>query len=326
MTVAMDVKALGKVAVLMGGDSSERDVSLVSGMHVLETLRECGVDAHAVDLGETPLSDLLAMGVDRVFIALHGGTGENGRIQGTLESFGLPYTGSGILASALAMDKYRSKLTWQALGLSVPKAVLITQDMDIHHVVKQLGLPLVVKPIFGGSSHGVSIVNTIDDFPGALLHANTVSSHLMVEQYIAGREFTVGVFGDKVLPAIELHVDRPFYDFKAKYYDVGTYYQPLADLTSKLAVQLEAIVSRAYHGLGCRDYARLDLIKDQDDQFWLLEANTIPGLRTGGTFCAALQAANIPFSTFLLTVLAKQESHVSRCAETAGIRNYLPLA
>jgi len=298
-----DVKALGRVAVFMGGCSAEREISLLSGNRVLKELQQSCVDAHAVDIDEVSFVDFAKMQFDRAFIGLHGGAGENGRLQGVLESLDIPYTGSGLLASALAMDKYRSKLVWRAAGLSVPKAIIIDRHTDIRDVVKKLSLPLVVKPICAGSSQGVSIVTSIDDFPRALTYGEEFGSQLIAEQYIKGREFTVGIFDDKVLPAIELHVEREFYDFQAKYKDPGTHYQVRCDLSPKLTITLENIALLAYQLIGCQQYARIDLIKDADDNFWILEINTIPGMREGGTYPAALDAAQIPFKEFVLSLL-----------------------
>lgn len=303
-----------KVAVLLGGFSAERDVSLNSGAAVVAGLREGGVDAHPVDPRETDVTRLKEMGFDKVFIALHGRGGEDGTLQGLLELIGLPYTGSGVMASALSMDKSRSKLLWQAAGLPVAPWVTLARsefekglDNSVIQRITELGLPVIVKPNREGSSVGMSKVADSADLPAALALAFQHDDEILVEKWLSGPEFTVAMVGKEILPSIRIQPAGTFYDYEAKYLSDETKYFCPAGLEVDEEARLQALVLKAWHVLGCRGWGRIDAMRDSDGQFYLLEANTAPGMTSHSLVPMAARQAGMTFSRLVVRILELAE-------------------
>ena len=298
MTRAINPKGLGKVVVLFGGSSAEREVSLNSGSRVLAALQRQGVDAHAFDPAETSLSALENAGFDRAFIALHGGIGENGTLQGFLEMIGLPYTGSGVLASALAMDKWRSKLVWQAAGLPTPA----------YQLIDALGLPLFVKPVHEGSSVGVTKVKTLADLMPAWQDAARHDSAVIAETALLGGEFTVAVWqtpgGLQALPPVRIVPATEFYDYEAKYNRDDTQYNVPCGLPDAQVAHMQALAVEAFEALGCRGWGRIDFLLDSAGAPYVLEANTAPGMTDHSLVPMAARAAGVDYDHLVLTVAA----------------------
>ena len=291
----------GKVAVLFGGKSAEREISLKSGAGVLAALQRQGVDAHAFDPALRRLDELTAY--DRAFIMLHGRFGEDGTIQGALELMGIPYTGSGVMASAVGMDKWRTKLLWRAAGLPIPDFVMLDAQSDFAVVEQQLGLPLFVKPACEGSSIGVSKVCQA----GALQHAYAAAakhdSLVIAEQGILGGEYTVAILGDQVLPIIKIVPATDFYDYEAKYLRDDTQYLCPCDLTEAREQELRALALAAFRTLGCRGWGRVDLLMDASGRAYLLEVNTSPGMTDHSLVPMAARVAGISYEQLVLRVL-----------------------
>lgn len=308
MTRAINPKGLGKVVVLFGGSSAEREVSLNSGSRVLAALQRQGVDAHAFDPAETSLSALENAGFDRAFIALHGGIGENGTLQGFLEMIGLPYTGSGVLASALAMDKWRSKLVWQAAGLPTPAYQLIDATSDAQAVIDALGLPLFVKPVHEGSSVGVTKVKTPTDLMPAWQDAARHDSAVIAETALLGGEFTVAVWqtpgGLQALPPVRIVPATEFYDYEAKYNRDDTQYNVPCGLPEAQVERMQDLAVEAFEALGCRGWGRIDFLLDTAGAPYVLEANTAPGMTDHSLVPMAARAAGVDYDRLVLTVAA----------------------
>ena len=294
----------GKVAVMMGGNSAEREVSLKSGTAVLDALRASGVDAHAFDPAERPLSELHAKGFGRVFIALHGRGGEDGAMQGALELMGLPYTGSGVLASALAMDKWRSKLVWQACGLPVPESVLVEASSDFAAIEMQLGLPLFVKPASEGSSIGITKVKASGELRGAYEAAIRYDRCVIAERFLGGGEYTVGIVGERALPAIRIVPAGEFYDYEAKYLRDDTEYRIPCGLGDVREAEMRDLALRAYRVLGGRGWGRIDLLLDDAGAMYCLEANMSPGMTDHSLVPMAARATGISFQQLVIELLA----------------------
>ncbi|MDD5174994.1 MAG: D-alanine--D-alanine ligase [Sterolibacterium sp.] len=293
----------GKVAVLMGGSSAEREISLISGRAVLQALRQQGVDAHALDPSVTPIWDLQREAYARVFVMLHGRFGEDGTVQGALELMGLPYTGSGVMASALAMDKWRTKLVWQAAGIPTPKYRMLTPQSDLTRVVEELGLPLIVKPAREGSSIGVSKVNTANEMGPAFDLAYRLDPLVMAEEFVSGQELTAAVLGERVLPLVRIEAPEGKYDYENKYFtDVVRYHCP-AGVRAGLATEIHGAVLRAFQVLGCRGWGRADLILKPDGSFSLLEMNTLPGMTNHSLVPMAARAAGLSFEDLVMRIL-----------------------
>ncbi|MDR0805698.1 MAG: D-alanine--D-alanine ligase [Enterobacteriaceae bacterium] len=297
-----------KVAVLLGGTSAERDVSLKSGAAVLAGLRESGVDAYPIDPKEYPVAQLKADGFDKVFIALHGRGGEDGTLQGVLEFLDLPYTGSGVMASALTMDKFRTKLLWQGAKLPVADYVALSIDqlatVNVDAIVKQLGLPLIVKPSCEGSSVGMSKVNAASELLPALEEAFKHDTNVLVEKWLSGPEFTVAILGDEVLPAIRIQPAGVFYDYQAKYLSDETEYFCPSGLSDEKEQQIRALALAAYKAVGCRGWGRVDVMLDSDGQFYLLEVNTAPGMTNHSLVPMAARQSGLSFSQLVVKILA----------------------
>ncbi len=299
----MSTKDYGKVAVLLGGRSAEREVSLRSGGMILRALQSRGVDAHAFDPQQRDLAALIAERFDRVFIALHGRYGEDGTIQGALELLGVPYTGSGVLASALAMDKWRTKLVWQAAGIATPRYELLGADSDLAGVAARLGLPLMVKPANEGSSIGMSKVRAASALEEAYALAANYDSLVLAEQFIEGIELTAGVLGGEALPLIKLETPRDFYDYAAKYTASDTRYIIPCGLAAGAESALQRQVLAAFNALGCRGWGRVDLMQDKAGKPWFIEVNTSPGMTDHSLVPMAARHAGMAFEDLVLRIL-----------------------
>lgn len=300
----MSVQAFGKVAVLIGGTSAEREVSLISGNAVLQALLRKGVNAVGIDTRDYSIHQLIEQQFDRVFIVLHGRGGEDGTIQGVLTHLGLPYTGSRVLASALGMDKLRTKQVWLANGLPTPAYRVLTAQSDWAQVVAELGLPLMVKPVLEGSSVGISKVTRVEDLAGAWEKAAQCQSPVIAEQFITGEEFTVAVLGETVLPPIRLETPRTFYDYEAKYSDdTETRYICPCGLPTDSEEAMKKTVLNAFQAVGAVGWGRIDLMRDAQGQIWLLEINTVPGMTSHSLVPMAAKVAGIEFDDLVLKIL-----------------------
>ncbi len=295
-------EAFGRVAVVMGGMSAEREISLISGRAVLEALLRRGVAAVGIDADRSLLARLAELKPDRVFVILHGRDGEDGKLQGALEWMGLPYTGSGVLASALAMDKIRSKRVWKSLGLATADFVTLTDNSDLAAVLAQLG-PCFVKPVSEGSSIGIGGAATVAELEQAWRTARRFDPVVMAETWIRGREFTVAILGETVLPVVELVSKNAFYDFDAKYVSDETRYFCPADLDAESTRTLQALAWQAYQSLGCSGWGRVDVMQSGDGRFCLLEVNTAPGMTSHSLVPMAARAAGLDFDTLVLQIL-----------------------
>jgi len=293
----------GKVAVLLGGKSAEREVSLKSGGMVLAALRRKGVDAHAFDPAEKSIESLVKERFDRAFIALHGRFGEDGTMQGILEWLGIPYTGSGVLASALAMDKLRSKRLWQAEKLPTPPWALLAKDTNFRIAARRLGLPIMVKPAAEGSSIGMSKVRAAADLEEAYALAVNYDQVVLAEKFIEGTELTGGILGGEALPLIKLETPRDFYDYEAKYVADDTRYIIPAGLGEKKEQGLRALCLRAFDVLGCRGWGRVDLMLDRRGRPYLLEVNTSPGMTDHSLVPMAARAVGLSYEDLCVKIL-----------------------
>ena len=298
-----DAGAFGKVAVLFGGSSAEREVSLVSGKAVLAALQRRGVDATGVDPRDEPLAKLVERGFDRVWIALHGPGGEDGAVQGALEVLGMPYTGSGVLGSALGMDKLRTKRLAAALGVMTAESVVLRSLADCATALERLGLPLIVKPATQGSSVGMSKVSTAAEMEGAYRAAATVDDVVFAEQWITGAEYTVAVLHRRVLPAIRIEAANAFYDYEAKYHRNDTRYHCPAGLSAPAEAYMASLALAAFDAVGAEGWGRVDFMSDQAGRPLLLELNTVPGMTDHSLVPMAAKAAGIDFDELCWQVL-----------------------
>jgi len=297
------LKHFGKVAVLFGGRSAEREVSLKSGAAVLQALLRSGVDAHPFDPAVQNLQALVDDGFDRVFIALHGRFGEDGTVQGALELLGVPYTGSGVMASALGMDKWRSKLVWQAGGLPIPDYALLDEHSDWGSVVQQLGLPLFVKPANEGSSVGISKVKSVAELPTAYREAIRHDPLVLAESFIGGGEYTVALLGDQALPVIRIVPANEFYDYDAKYLSNDTRYLCPSDLGAAQEAEMQHLAKQAFALIGGQGWGRVDFLMSESGQPYLLEANTSPGMTDHSLVPMAARQAGMNFDQLVLRIL-----------------------
>jgi D-alanine-D-alanine ligase len=298
-----DPKRFGRVAVLYGGWSAEREVSLKSGRAVLDALRARGVDAHGIDAGRDVVERLKTGGFERAFIAMHGRGGEDGVIQGALELIGLPYTGSGVLASALGMDKLRTKQLWLGAGLPTPAFRVLESMADAETAARDLALPLMVKPALEGSSIGMSKVRTAADLPAAFDKAAGFGP-VLAERFIEGGEYTVAILGDRALPPIRLETNRDFYDFDAKYLADDTRYHCPCGLPSDAEDELKSLALTAFRTVGASGWGRVDVMRDGAGRFWLLEINTVPGMTDHSLVPMAARADGMDFGDLVLAILA----------------------
>ena len=309
----------GKVAVLMGGCSAEREISLISGSAVLQALQEAGVDTHGVDVANKHLCDaLLKDDFDRAFIALHGRGGEDGVIQGLLESIGLPFTGSGVLGSALAMDKLRSKQVWQSAGLPTPDFSDISSAADAGRVKDELQYPVMVKPLHEGSSFGISKVEDAAGLMPAWQLASQYDEHVLVEQWVDGKEYTAGILSNEVLPLICLETPNTFYDYAAKYEVDTTRYLIPCGLPAAQETELQAMSLAAFAAVGAAGWGRVDFMLDTDGQPWLIEVNTVPGLTDHSLVPMAASAAGIDFGDLVCRILDSSLHAEPQAGKEAG--------
>jgi D-alanine-D-alanine ligase len=297
-------QAYGKVVVLMGGCSAEREISLRSGAAVLQALQAAGIDAHGVDAADEQLHDTLAKGgFSRAFIALHGRGGEDGVIQGLLESTGLPYTGSGVLGSALGMDKLRTKQVWQSAGLPSPGFTVLSSAADVDRVKDRLQYPVIVKPSHEGSSIGITKVDAADGLMAAWRLASQYDECVLAEQWVAGMEYTAGILGDEVLPLIGLETPNTFYDYAAKYEVDTTRYLIPCGLPAAQETELQAMSLAAFAAVGAAGWGRVDFMLDTGGKPWLIEVNTVPGLTDHSLVPMAAGAAGIDFGGLVCRIL-----------------------
>lgn len=298
-------EAFGRVAVLMGGPSSEREISLLSGNAVLAALRERDVDAHPFDPAERPLFELARDGYERVFIALHGRFGEDGTVQGALETLGIPYTGSGVMASALAMDKWRTKLVWLASGIPTPRYRVVDARTDWMGLVAELGLPLIVKPAREGSTIGISKVTTVDHDELALAYAGAARHDplVLVEAFVAGTELTASIVNGRALPLIRIVAPQGNYDYHNKYFSDETKYHCPSGLDADLEARIRADALDAFRIVGCEGWGRLDLILRSDDSYSFLEVNTSPGMTGHSLVPMAARETGLAFPDLCVEIL-----------------------
>ncbi|MFL6658998.1 MAG: D-alanine--D-alanine ligase [Massilia sp.] len=303
-----DAQVLGKVGVLFGGVSAERDVSIMSGTGVLAALKSRGIDAHAFDPGQRSIAELAAEKFDRVFIALHGRFGEDGSLQGALEQLGIPYTGSGVMACAIGMDKIYTKMIWLMKGLPTPTYASITDSTDLAHVVAELGLPLIVKPPHEGSTIGITKVAAAGDLKAAYELAAGFDDTVLAEQFITGREFTVAVLGKGVnaraLPIVEIVAPGGNYDYQNKYFTDDTQYFCPAVLDAAVSAEIEQLAVQAYRALDCEGWGRIDfMLRTSDNKPFLIEANASPGMTSHSLVPMAARALGISYEDLCVEIL-----------------------
>lgn len=294
----------GKVAVLFGGNSAEREVSMKSGSAVLAALLRQGVDAHAFDPAKRPLADLKTEGFDRVMIHLHGRGGEDGTVQGALELMQIPYTGPGVMASSMGMDKLRTKLIWKALGLAVPDFVLLEDHSDFAAVEQQLGLPLFVKPACEGSSIGITKVKNAGELKAAYEAAKRYDSVVIAEKNIGGGEYTAAILNGQVLPFVKIEPATEFYDYEAKYNRDDTRYICPAPIAADMGEQIAEMVRKGFWAIGGTGWGRVDFLMDEAGKPYLLEVNTSPGMTDHSLVPMAAKAAGINFDQLVLNILS----------------------
>lgn len=298
--------SLGKIAVLLGGKSAEREISLLSGNAVLSALRSRGVDAVGLDVDDTLVERLRDGGFDKVFNMLHGRGGEDGTLQGLLEMMGISYTGSGVLASALAMDKVKTKQLWRCSGLPTPAFSVLTEDTDWTRLIADLG-EVVVKPAHEGSSLGMSMASDAAGVRAAYVKASLYDMQVIAEQRIRGPEFTVPVIHGQVFPAIEMRTHHEFYDYDAKYFADDTQYLCPAPLSDQKTRELQDLCLRAFEVVGAREWGRVDVMQDDAGNFWLLEINTVPGMTDHSLVPLSAASAGLTFADLVLLILDGRE-------------------
>jgi D-alanine-D-alanine ligase len=298
---------LGRVAVLMGGDSAEREISLLSGKAVYAALQSQGVDVISIDADRNLVQTLREQKVDRVFNMLHGRGGEDGKLQGLLDLIGMPYTGSGVLASALAMDKIRTKLLWKALNINTPPFQILHADSHWQQIIDEMH-EVVVKPVREGSSIGMSLAASAEQLQEAWGKAAAFDSDVMAEKRIVGAEFTVAILHGQTLPPIELRTHHVFYDFDAKYIANDTQYLCPTDLTPAKEAELTSLCKNAFDALGCEDWGRVDVMQDKQGRFWLLEINTVPGMTDHSLVPMAAAQVGLNFEQLVMNILSAKLS------------------
>lgn len=298
--------SFGKVAVLMGGFSSERQVSLASGQAILDALRSKGIDAHPFDPAETDLFELKTQGFDVAFNTLHGSYGEDGTVQGALEVLGIRYTGCGVLASAIGMDKYRCKLLWQALGLPIPPFAVLHDNSDFAAVERELGLPLFIKPAAEGSSVGVSKVKTVGELQQKYQELRDQHMHgeILAEKFMSGGEYTCGLLFRRPFPTIRIIPQNEFYDYDAKYNRDDTIYLCPSDLNEADEQEMRDLTIRAFDAIGGgNNYGRVDFLRDENGKIYILEVNTLPGMTSHSLIPKAAQQTGMAFADLCIDIL-----------------------
>ena len=298
-----DAKEFGRVAVLMGGDSSEREISLLSGNAVLAALKRRGVDAYAFDPREQALPTLLTQHFDRVWIALHGPGGEDGTVQGALEYLGVPYTGSGVMGSAIGMDKLRTKRLAHSIGVATADYVVLRGPQDFEIAVERLGVPMIIKPATQGSSVGMSKVQAAQELPAAYALAARIETSVFAEPWITGKEYTVAVLQERALPAIRIETPKSFYDYEAKYFRDDTRYFCPSGLSTPAEQHLANLAVAAFEAVGAQGWGRADFMMNAEGRPLLLEVNTIPGMTDHSLVPMAARAAGIDFDELVWRVL-----------------------
>lgn len=311
----MDISALQQrlttpVAVLYGGNSAEREVSLESGRACFEALRNLQIPATLIDTQQRDWWLRIGGQIDHVFIALHGRGGEDGTVQGLLETLGVAYTGSGVLASALAMDKLRTKQLWRGLNLSTPEFEVLSATSDWQEIVDRFGR-VMVKPAHEGSSVGMAKVSSAEELKAAYFAAEKFDAVVLAERCITGAEFTVAILGGRALPAIGLETDHVFYDYNAKYIASDTRYLCPCGLSAEKEAELQALALAAFNSVGCRGWGRVDVMQDAAGKFYLLEVNTVPGMTSHSLVPMAAQAAGLDFNQLVATILAESLAAVA---------------
>jgi D-alanine-D-alanine ligase len=305
---------LGRVAVLMGGPSAEREISLISGNAVLAALRGKNVDAYAFDPAQRELFDLKREGFQRVFIALHGRFGEDGTVQGALEVLRIPYTGSGVMASALAMDKWRTKLVWDASGIPTPRFAMVRKSTDWEKLVAHLGLPIIVKPSHEGSTIGLTKVRVAAELPAAYELAAKYDDEVIAEEFIAGQELTASVLGDTALPLVRIEAPQGNYDYQNKYFTDDTKYYCPAGVRADLEDEIREVTLKSFRVLGCRGWGRADLILRPDGTYSFLEMNTSPGMTGHSLVPMAAKAAGLSYADLCVRILGDARLDSGRSA------------
>jgi len=313
------MRAMGKVAVLYGGTSAEREVSLMSGKGVHDALVSRGIDAHLFDLGQKSLAEFAQQGFDRAFIALHGRLGEDGTVQGALELLGVPYTGSGPQACCIAMDKVMTKRLWQQEGLNTPKFRILHGESDLDGLVEELGLPLMIKAPNEGSTLGLYKVSRPEELLPAYQKARKFDDVLLAEQFIKGRELTVALLGDRaslqVLPVIEIVAPGGNYDYEHKYFSDETQYLCPAPLSQSCTQRIQELAKSAFLSIGCSGWARVDVMLDADEQPWLLEVNASPGMTGHSLVPMAAKAVGVSYEELCERILASASCKVRKTAD-----------
>ena len=295
---------LGKVAVLMGGLSAEREISLLSGNAVLSALQESGVDAHGVDVSENIVSDLVAGNYQQAFVMLHGRGGEDGTMQGLLEIMQLPYTGSGVASSSLAMDKLKTKQVWMAMGLPTPEFCILDSAQSCERALKILSLPIIVKPVLEGSSIGMSKVESAEELIPAWETAKRYGGTIIAERWIEGEEYTAAILDGQVLPMIKLQTSHQFYDYDAKYAANDTQYICPCELPEAQEAEFADLMKQAFYAVGAEDWGRVDFMLDKNNQPWLIEVNTIPGMTSHSLVPMSAKQAGLSFNDLVIRILS----------------------
>jgi len=294
---------LGRVVVLMGGRSAEREISLQSGGAVLQALLRLGVDATGLDVRKDVIRQLATGGFDRAFVALHGKGGEDGVIQGALELLDMPYTGSGVLGAAVSMDKLRTKQMWRGAGLPTPPWTVLRSPADFPAAISDVGLPLIVKPAGEGSSLGITRVDAERDLPQAWDDARRYGRDVFAERWVTGAEYTVGLLDDEALPLIRVETPRAFYDYDAKYRATDTCFHCPCGLDSATETELRSVAYQAFEAVGCQGWGRVDLLRDANGESWLIEVNSVPGMTDHSLVPMAARAAGIEFDELVWRIL-----------------------
>ena len=305
--VIKDVAQFGKVAVLMGGLSAEREISLLSGNAVLDALKNKGVDAHGIDVDENVVKELVNENYQRAFIVLHGRGGEDGTMQGLLELMSVPYTGSGVMASSLAMDKLKTKQVWLAMGLPTPDFCILDSEETCQQALEILGLPLIIKPVLEGSSIGMSKVEREDELVPAWEKAQQCGGTVIAEKWIVGEEYTAAMLDDQVLPMIKLKTSHKFYDYDAKYEADDTQYICPCGLPEAQEAEFAELAAAAFNAVGASSWGRVDFMVDENNQPWLIEVNTVPGMTSHSLVPMAAKQAGLSFEELVVRILSLAE-------------------
>ena len=305
--MSVNVAQFGKVAVLMGGLSAEREISLLSGNAVLAALKNKGVDAHGIDVSENIIRDLEKENFQRAFIVLHGRGGEDGTIQALLKLMAVPYTGSGVMASSLAMDKLKTKQIWLAMGLPTPDFCILDSEQSCQQALEKLSLPLIVKPVLEGSSIGMSKVESKDELVPAWRKAQKCGGTVIAEQWVEGDEYTAAMLDDQVLPMIKLKTTHKFYDYDAKYEAVDTQYICPCGLSEEQEAEFASLMTKAFNAVGASAWGRVDFMVDKNNQPWLIEVNTVPGMTSHSLVPMAAKQAGLSFDDLVLKILSLAE-------------------